>query len=94
MPKSRTHKRHNKHKRTNRGLIKNLRRTIPAVASGLKTVGSKVKNITVKSTPIVEKGIGSLYNGVLTGFDLGVKGVKKGVNLVKMNNSSKTRRHR
>jgi hypothetical protein len=98
MPKSRSHKRHHKHKRTNRGLFKKITRTtgraIPAVASGLRRVGSNVKNITMKSRPVVEKGLGSLYSGVLTGFDLGVKGIKKGIHVIKSKTLSRSRRHR
>ena len=98
MPKTRSHKRHHKHKRTNRGLFKKLRRTtgraIPAVASGLRRVGSNVKNITIKSRPVVEKGLGTLYSGVLSGFDLGVKGIKKGIHVIKSKTLSRTRRHR
>ena len=98
MPKSRSHKRHHKHKRTNRGLFKKLRRAtgraIPAVASGLRRVGSNVKNITMKSKPVVEKGLGSLYSGVLSGLDLGVKGIKKGIHVIKNKTLSRTRRHR
>jgi len=96
MPRSRSTKRYHKHKRTNRGLFKRIRRTtgkaIPFVASGLKVIGSSVKNVTMKSKPIVEKGLGSIYKSVLTGFDLGVKGIKKGVNVIK--NKSATRRTR
>ena len=94
MPKTRTHKRNHKNKKSSRGFFKKLRRTtgraIPVVASGLKRVGSNVKTITMKSKPTVEKGLGAIYKTVLSGFDLGVKGVKKGINIVK----NKTRRHR
>jgi len=97
MPRSRSTKRYHKHKRTNRGLFKKIRTTtgkvIPVVASGLKTVGSKVKNVTIKSRPFVEKGLGSIYKSVLTGFDLGVKGVKKGINIVKTKTATR-RRHK
>jgi hypothetical protein len=95
MSKTRTHKRrHHKSKNFSRGFFRKLRRTtgraIPAVASGLKRVGSNVKSITMKSKPTVEKGLGAIYKTVLSGFDLGVKGIKKGINVVK----NKTRRHR
>ena len=98
MPKTRSHKRYHKHKRSNRGFFKNLKRTtskaIPIVASGLKMVGKNVKNITIKSKPFVEKGLGTVYKSVLTGFDLGVKGIKKGIHVVKNSSASKTRRRK
>ena len=98
MPRSRSNKRYHKHKRTNRGLFKKIRRTtgkvIPVVASGLKTIGTSVKNVTIKSRPVVEKGLGSIYKSVLTGFDLGVKGIKKGVNIVKNKTATRRRRHK
>jgi len=90
----RTRKTHKK----NRGFFKKITRTttraIPIVASGIKNVGTNVANITLKSRPKIEKGLGTLYNGVLTGFDLGVKGIKTGVNVITNNSLSKTRRNR
>jgi hypothetical protein len=94
MPKTRTNKRYHKHRKINRGFFGKLRRTtnkaLPVVASGLKRVGSNVKNITIKSKPVLEKGLGTIYKTVISGFDLGVKGIKRGVNVIK----SKTRRHK
>jgi hypothetical protein len=95
MSKTRSHKRrHHKHKKPSRGFFRKIRRTtgtaIPVVASGLKRVGSSVKTITMKSKPALEKGLGSIYNTVFSGFDLGVKGVKKGIRVV----TNKTRRHK
>ena len=72
---------------------RNATRAIPVIASGIKNVGSDVVKITSKSRPKIEKGLGSIYEGVLTGFDLGVKGLKKGVSVI-TNKSSKTRRNR
>jgi hypothetical protein len=89
MSKTRTHNRRH-HKRRGRGLFKGLTRTTGRVASGLKKVGVNVKNITMKSRPKVEKGLGLLYKSVLTGIDLGVKGIKKSVHTI----TRKTRRHR
>ena len=48
---------------------------IPVVKTGLKTVGNTAKVVAVKAAPIVEKGISSVYDTMVTGFDLGVKGV-------------------
>ena len=98
MPKSRSYKRHHKSKRNNKNFLKKITRTtsraIPIVASGIKNVGANVANITLKSRPKIEKGLGTLYDGVLTGFDLGVKGIKKGFTTVKGLTGSQTRRHR
>jgi hypothetical protein len=95
MPKTKTRKHSNK--KTNRGFLKNLKKTttraIPIVASGLKKVGTGVKTITMKSKPVIEKGLGMIYKTVASGFDLGVKGIKKGIHVIK-NKSSKTRRRR
>ena len=44
----------------------------------------------MKSKPAVERGLGTIYNTVFSGLDLGVKGVKKGIRVV----TNKTRRHR
>lgn len=94
MSKTRSHNRRHKSKRTGRGFFKKLRKTtgraIPVVAAGLKNVGVSVKNITMKSRPKVEKGLGLIYKSVLSGVDLGVKGIKKGFHTLK----GKTRRHR
>lgn len=91
-----SHKR--SHRRSKRGFLKKLTRTanktLPVIASGLTKVGSKVKNITMKSAPTIEKGLGAVYGSVMTGFDLGVKGINKGISTIQKQTSSKTRRHR
>ena len=81
--------------RRNRGkksVFKTMRsstsKAIPAVASGLKNIGMGVKNVTMKSKPAIEKGLGAIYGSVLSGFNLGVKGVKKGINLIKHKKTS------
>jgi hypothetical protein len=89
MSRTRSHNRRH-HKRRGRGLLKGLTRTTGRVASGLKKVGVNVKNITMKSKPKVEKGLGLLYKSVLSGIDLGVNGIKKGLHTLR----GKTRRHR
>ena len=48
----------------------------------IKTVGSVAKNVVYKSTPIVEKGVTTVYGTMATGFDLGVKGAKRAVKSV------------
>jgi hypothetical protein len=98
MSKTRSHKRHHKSKKNGRNFFKKIRRTtgraIPIVASGLKKVGSTVKNITMKSKPTIEKGLGLIYKSVLSGVDLGLKGIKKGIHTIRGKTMSKTRRHR
>ena len=66
------------------------KKTLPVVASGLKKVGSDVKNITIKSKPGIEKGLGIVYKSLLTGVDYGVKGIQKGIYVIK--SKSKTMR--
>jgi len=67
--------------RSRKNFLKKITRTgknaIPVVESGLKTVGKTAKVVAVKAAPVVEKGVSSVYNTMVTGFDLGVKGVKK-----------------
>ena len=62
---------------------------IPVVKTGLKTVGKTAKVVAVKAAPIVEKGVSSVYNTMVTGYDLGVKGVKKF-----SSRSKRSKRHR
>ena len=64
---------------------------IPVVKTGLKTVGKTAKVVAVKAVPIVEKGVSSVYNTMVTGFDLGLKGVKK---FSSKSRRTKRRRHR
>ena len=92
MAKTKSHKYHKKSSSKN-GFFKKLKKTtskaIPVVTTGLKKIGSTVKNVTMKSKPTIEKGLGAIYKTVLSGFDLGVKGVNKGINML---SSKKSRR--
>jgi hypothetical protein len=92
---AKSHKNHTKRKSKKRQFFRNIRKTtskvIPVVASGLKSIGSSVENVALKSIPLVEKGIGSVYGTLATGFDLGVKGVKKGVSVVTARGTKKHR---
>ena len=54
-------------------------RAIPLVSKGLKTVGTTAKYAAVKSAPVVEKGASVVYGTLARGFDLGLKGLTKGV---------------
>ena len=72
-----------KSKSQKRGFLKRVKKTtsrvVPAVASGINTVGTKVSNVALKSTPFVKRGVSDVYGVLATGFDMGVKGVKTGV---------------
>jgi hypothetical protein len=96
MAKSRKHRSQKNHKRN---LLKSIKKTtkkvIPAVSSGLKTVGKTVTIAAEKSAPVVEKGISGVYGALATGFDMGVKGVKRGVTMISKKRHGKThKRHR
>jgi hypothetical protein len=65
---------------------------IPVLKSGLKTVGKTAKVAAVKSAPIIESGVSKIYGALMSGFDLGVKGVK-GLSS-KMNKKHHTKRRR
>ena len=92
-------------KSSRRSVLKSLKKTtskaIPLVDEGLKTIGSTAKNVAVKSIPIVEKGVSAVYGTMASGFDLGVKGVARGVKSMSKKRHSKragkgkrkTRRH-
>ena len=58
------------------------KKTSSTAVRGIKKVGSVANNIGSKSTPIVEKGITTLYGTMATGFDLGVKGAKNAAKTV------------
>ena len=79
-----------------RGFFKKLKnttsKTIPVVKSGLKKIGKTA----IKSAPIIEKGFAALYDTVVSGLNLGVKGVKKGIHMIsskKRHNKRSSRRH-
>jgi len=62
-----------------KGLKKTTSKAVPIVKSGLKSVGSTVKNVAIKSAPTFNKGLEGVYGALATGFNMGIKGVKKGV---------------
>ena len=65
-----------------KGLKKTTSKAVPMVKSGLKSVGSTVKTVAIKSAPTVNKGLEGVYGALATGFDMGIKGVSKGVSSV------------
>jgi hypothetical protein len=84
--------------RSKKNFLKKIERTgknaIPVVETGLKTVGNTAKVVAVKAAPVVEKGISSVYDTMVTGFDLGVKGVKQFSSKKSRSKRTKRRRHR
>jgi hypothetical protein len=73
-----------------KGLKKSTTKAVPVIKSGLKSVGSTVKTVAIKSAPTVNKGLEGVYGALATGFDMGVKGVSKMSK--KMRSSSKHRK--
>ena len=97
MAKTRS-RRHNKSRRSSKNkssFMKNVYKTpykaVPYVKKGLKNVGSVTMSVTKQATPVVEKGLGVVYGTLASGFDLGVKGLKKGINFVSTGSKSKRR---
>ena len=77
------------------GIMKSLKKTtskaVPIVKYGLKSVGSTVKTVAIKSAPTVNKGLEGVYGALATGFDMGIKGVSKGVSKMTKKRRSKHR---
>ena len=73
MSKSRKHSRMSKSMSKTKMMAK---KTASTAVRGIKKVGNVAKKVVSKSTPIIEKGVTTLYGTMATGFDLGVKGVK------------------
>jgi hypothetical protein len=51
-------------------------KTLPIVNKGLETIGTKTKEVLVKSKPYLEKGISHVYGVLASGADLGIKSAK------------------
>ena len=81
-------RKHSKSQNTFKKMMKTTERAIPVIGEGLKTVGNTAKVAVVKSAPVVENGASIVYGTLATGFDMGVKGVKKGI---KMRQRSRSR---
>ena len=65
-----------KTRKNRKGFFKKITRTSKKAIPVLKTVGKTAKVVAVKAVPIVKKGVSKVYDTILSGFDLGVKGVK------------------
>jgi hypothetical protein len=82
MGKTRRNKRksYKLNKKTN-NLFKKVKGTtdlaVPVLKKGLKTVGSSVKTVAIKSAPTINKGLAGIYGTLATGFNMGLKGVSK-----------------
>ena len=78
-------------KKTN-NLFKKVKGTtelaVPVVKKGLKTVGSTVKTVAIKSAPTINKGLEGIYGTLATGFNMGVKGLSK------MSKKNKTKKNK
>jgi hypothetical protein len=76
-------------------ISKTSARALPALGKGLKTVGIAAKDVAVKSTPVIEKGVSTVYGTIATGFDLGVKGAKNvAMGLKQGTKKRRTKKHR
>ncbi len=88
MGKTRRNKRKSNKKINN--LFKNVKGTsqlaVPVIKKGLKTVGSTVKTVAIKSAPTINKGLEGIYGTLATGFNMGLKGVS---NMTKKNKSKR-----
>lgn len=63
--------------RSRKNFLKKITNTGKRAIPVLKTVGNTAKVVAVKAVPVVEKGVSSVYNTMVTGYDLGVKGVEQ-----------------
>jgi hypothetical protein len=70
-----------KHRKSSSSTMNNIKRTVnntlPVVDKGIKKIGLSAKSVAKASAPVVEKGVGIVYETMATGLDLGVKGAKK-----------------
>ena len=85
MSKSRKHSRRSKSMARTKAMARTktmIKNTADTAFQGIKTVGNVAKNVVSKSTPIIEKGVTTLYGTMATGFDLGIKGVKNAAKTV------------
>ena len=74
---------------------KTSKRVLPSIDKGLKTVGTTAKDIVEVSVPVVEKGVSAVYGTMATGFDLGVKGVRRlGKDAKGLTKSKRSRRNK
>ncbi len=81
-----------------RNILKKLNKTtkkvLPAVETGLKTVGKTAKNVSLKAKPVIEKGVSSVFDILAKGFDMGVKGVSNVASNLSSKKKTMKKRHR
>jgi hypothetical protein len=77
--------------RSRKNFLKKITNTGKKAIPVLKTVGKTAKVVAVKAAPIVEKGVSNVYDTMVTGYDLGVKGVQSISS--KKSKSRRTKRH-
>jgi autotransporter adhesin len=94
-----------KSRKSRQNVVKNIAKTankaLPVVDKSLERVGNTAKNVAKSSAPVIEKGVSAVYDTMVTGLDLGIKGAKsvaRGVSRSKRRRSRKTgsyrRRHK
>jgi hypothetical protein len=76
-----------------RKVKKTSMKTLPIVNKELTKIGVLAKDVAVKTTPVVKKGVSSVYGTLATGFNLGKKGLKTITKKKHYKKSKKTRRH-
>ena len=87
-----------KSRKSRQNVVKNIAKTankaLPVVDKSLERVGNTAKNVAKTSAPVIEKGVSAVYDTMVTGLDLGIKGAKsvaRGVSKSK-NKSRKSKR--
>lgn len=72
----------NKSKKSNIYSIikKNSSKSIPVINKGFKKVGNATSIIVVKSVPVIEKGVSTIYGTLATGFNMGIEGTQNVIN--------------
>lgn len=66
-------------------------KTLPVVDKSLKKIGHTAKDVAEASIPIVEQGVSAVYGTMVTGLDLGVKGVKRVTKSINKRKRSRSR---
>lgn len=88
MAKTRKHKKH-----FFSSITSTTGKALKVVNNGLNTVGSVAKGVVVKSSPIVENGVSTVYGTMSNGINLGVKGVKTVAKELNMNTKKRRSKH-
>lgn len=83
MPKTR------KSMRKSRSRSNSAKKMIKKMVPVVKNVGKTTLKLAKQAQPVVEKGVGVVYNTMAKGFDMGLRGAKQLVN-----SKTKRRKHR